>query len=155
MSLFSPADLIALFWFLAAWIGYSAVIEMTPRGKSGLNGLMHRYRSLWMERMLARAFKKLGVKSTDVIIATKIGHFPGTAEHAYEPAHIRHQCEQSLVNLGRDYIDLYYFHHGNFGENDRYLSEAAATLEVSDATIEIDSQFARARLRGQRGGTSG
>ena len=54
MSLVSTADLIALFWFLAAWIGYSAVIEMTPRGKSGLNGLMHRYRSLWMERMLAR-----------------------------------------------------------------------------------------------------
>ena len=27
---------------------------MTPRGKLGLNGLMHRYRGLWMERMLAR-----------------------------------------------------------------------------------------------------
>src|ERR1700760_4040625 len=38
------------------------------------------------ERMLNRALKKLGKKSTDVIIATKIGHFPGTAEHAYEPA---------------------------------------------------------------------
>ena len=54
MSLFSTLDLIALFWFLAAWIGYAFVIELTPHGKSGLNGLMHRYRSLWMERMLAR-----------------------------------------------------------------------------------------------------
>jgi uncharacterized membrane protein len=54
MSLFSNVDLIALFWFLGAWIGYSVVVEMTPRGKTGLNGLMHRYRGLWMERMLAR-----------------------------------------------------------------------------------------------------
>jgi uncharacterized membrane protein len=54
MPLLSNADLIALLWFLAAWIGYSIVIEFTAHGKSGLNGLMHRYRSLWMERMLAR-----------------------------------------------------------------------------------------------------
>ncbi|RPI60743.1 MAG: aldo/keto reductase, partial [Ignavibacteriales bacterium] len=36
----------------------------------------------------------------------------------------RHQCEQSLINLKRDYIDLYYFHHGDFGENDKYLDDA-------------------------------
>ena len=54
MPLLSTADVLALIWFLAAWIGYSAVIELTPRGKSGLNGQMHRYRGHWMERMLAR-----------------------------------------------------------------------------------------------------
>jgi uncharacterized membrane protein len=54
MGLFSNVDLIALVWFLVAWIGYSYVVEMTPRGKRGLNGLMHRYRAQWMERMLAR-----------------------------------------------------------------------------------------------------
>ncbi len=79
------------------------------------------------ERMLARCLKRLGVKSTKVIIATKVGWFPGTAESAYEPAHIRHQCEQSLVNLGRDHIDLYYFHHGDFGPNDRYVEGAVET----------------------------
>lgn len=67
------------------------------------------------ERMLGRVLARLGVKCNDVIIASKMGHFPGTAEHAYEPAHIRHQCEQSLINLQRDVIDIYYFHHGNFG----------------------------------------
>ncbi|HTP93692.1 MAG TPA: DUF599 family protein [Xanthobacteraceae bacterium] len=51
---FSTLDLIALVWFLAAWLGYSYVIEFTAHGKSGLNGLMHRYRLQWMERMLAR-----------------------------------------------------------------------------------------------------
>jgi uncharacterized membrane protein len=54
MQLFSKLDLIALAWFLAAWLGYALVLEMTPHGKSGLNGQMHRYRNLWMERMLAR-----------------------------------------------------------------------------------------------------
>lgn len=54
MPLFSTVDLIALFWFVAAWLGYSVVVEMTPRGKNTLNRLMHRYRGLWMQRMLAR-----------------------------------------------------------------------------------------------------
>ncbi|MBL8061037.1 MAG: aldo/keto reductase [Chthonomonas sp.] len=77
------------------------------------------------EQMLRRVLDRLGVRSTDLVIATKIGHFPGTAAHAYEPAHIRHQCEQSLINLGREHIDLYYFHHGSFGD---HLEEAAATM---------------------------
>lgn len=77
------------------------------------------------ERMLARI---LGKRTNEFIIATKVGWFPGTAEHAYEPAHIRHQCEQSLINLKRNHIDIYYFHHGNFGENDKYLDDAIETI---------------------------
>jgi myo-inositol catabolism protein IolS len=96
------------------------------------------------ERMLARVLKRLGLKSTDFIIATKIGHFPGTAENAYEPAHIRHQCEQSLINLEREYIDLYYFHHGSFGDQDRYLHPAAATLDalVKEGKVRLKGQSA-------------
>lgn len=77
------------------------------------------------ERMLAKA---LGSKSTEVVIATKVGHFPGTAEHAYDALHVRHQCEQSLRNLKRDYIDLYYFHHGDFGQDDKYVDGAVETV---------------------------
>jgi aryl-alcohol dehydrogenase-like predicted oxidoreductase len=77
------------------------------------------------ERMLA---KILGDKINDVVIATKVGWFQGTANHAYEPLHIRHQCEQSLINLNRDYIDIYYFHHGNFGDNDEYLDDAVEMI---------------------------
>ena len=73
------------------------------------------------ERLLAKA---LGDKSSDVVISSKVGWFAGTAEHAYLPSNIRSQCEQSLVNLKRDTIDLYYFHHGDFGENDCYLDDA-------------------------------
>jgi myo-inositol catabolism protein IolS len=77
------------------------------------------------ERMLSRI---LGKRTNNFIIATKVGWFPGTAEHVYEPAHIRHQCEQSLINLKRDYIDIYYFHHGGFGENDKYLDDAVEVM---------------------------
>jgi myo-inositol catabolism protein IolS len=93
------------------------------------------------ERMLARILARLGLKSEEFIIATKIGHFRGTAEHPYEPAHIRHQCEQSLINLRRDYLDLYYFHHGNFGER---LEEAAATMDdlVAEGKVRLKGQSA-------------
>lgn len=96
------------------------------------------------ERMLARVLDKLGVKSESVIVATKIGHFPGTAAHAYEPAHIRHQCEQSLINLKRDYIDLYYFHHGDFGKNGEYLDGAVATMDslVAEGKVRLKGQSA-------------
>ncbi len=77
------------------------------------------------ERMLA---KVLGNRVNDVVIATKVGWFQGTAEHAYLPMHIRHQCEQSLRNLNREYIDLYYFHHGDFGSNDEYLDGAVEEM---------------------------
>lgn len=94
------------------------------------------------EQMLARVFDKLGLNTNDFIVATKIGHFPGTAANAYEPAHIRHQCEQSLINLKRDYIDVYYFHHGNFGPNDVYLDGA---VEVMDRLVEEG----KVRIKGQ------
>ena len=77
------------------------------------------------ERMLARI---LGNRTHNFIIATKIGWFPGTAAHAFEAAHIRHQCEQSLINLKRDYIDLYYFHHGHFGDHYEYLDDAVEVM---------------------------
>lgn len=90
------------------------------------------------ERMLADCFQKLGVKRDAQVIATKVGHFKGTSPHAFEPANITHQCEQSLRNLRTDYIDIYYFHHGTYlgpnyatgltGEMHDYLHEAAATM---------------------------
>ncbi|MBX3389765.1 MAG: aldo/keto reductase [Phycisphaeraceae bacterium] len=88
------------------------------------------------ERTLGNCFRKLGVKRQDQVIATKVGHFKGTAANAYEPSNIRHQCEQSLRNLQTDVIDIYYFHHGTFvgptvdGREHDYLQEAADTMRA-------------------------
>lgn len=81
------------------------------------------------ERMLKRVFDKLGVAPDSVTVATKVGHFPGTAPHAYDALHVRGQAEQSLANLGRESLDLYYFHHGNFGDSDQYLEGAVTEVQ--------------------------
>ncbi len=139
-------------WIDGKAVGWAEVDEeeATAGIKAGLDAGVNSfdnadsYGSGRAERMLARALDRLGVKPADVIIATKVGWFPGTAEHAYEPAHIRHQCEQSLINLRRDYLDLYYFHHPDFGPDDRYLDDA---VEVMNRLIEEG----KVRYKGQSG----
>src|SRR4029078_10798392 len=51
---FSTLDLIAIFWFVLAWAGYSVMSELSPTGRRGLNARMHRYREQWMHHMLTR-----------------------------------------------------------------------------------------------------
>lgn len=88
------------------------------------------------ERLLGQCLKKLGVRRDTQIIASKVGHFRGTAPWAYDPPHIRNQCEQSLRNLQTDHLDIYYFHHGTYvgpgydGQPHDYLYEAAATMHA-------------------------
>ncbi|MFH1069854.1 MAG: aldo/keto reductase, partial [Candidatus Glassbacteria bacterium] len=77
------------------------------------------------ERMLGRL---VAGRRGELVIATKVGWFQGCAEHAYHPLHIRHQIEQSLENLKTDYVDLYYFHHADFGPDDRYLDDAVELM---------------------------
>jgi myo-inositol catabolism protein IolS len=78
------------------------------------------------ERMLGKFLT--GVPRDKIVIASKVGWFRGTAPNAMQPVHLRHQLEQSLTNLGTDYIDLHYFHNTNFGPGDQYLQEAADTM---------------------------
>jgi uncharacterized membrane protein len=49
-----PADWLAFIYFLAAWVGYSILVELTPHGRQSLNSLMNGYRDTWMEELLAR-----------------------------------------------------------------------------------------------------
>lgn len=78
------------------------------------------------ERLLGQFLRE--VPRDSVVIASKVGWFRGTAPNAMQPLHIRHQLEQSLLNLGTDYLDLHYFHNTNFGPDDLYLAEAADTM---------------------------
>lgn len=102
------------------------------------------------ERTLAMCFAKLGIDRGAQVIATKVGHFKGTAPHAYDPRHVRSQCEQSLANLRTDYIDIYYFHHGTYvgpgydGLPRDYLAEAAGVMHelVKEGKVRAVGQSA-------------
>ncbi|NBD23136.1 aldo/keto reductase [Paenibacillus glycinis] len=78
------------------------------------------------ERVIGRFLKE--VPREEIVIASKVGWFRGTAPNAMQPLHIRHQLEQTLLNLSTDYLDLHYFHNTNFGPDDLYLEEAADTM---------------------------
>jgi len=77
------------------------------------------------EKTLAKA---LGGRNKEIIIASKVGWYKGEHEHAYKAENIRKQCEISLRNLNREYIDIYYFHNCDFGENDKYLEEGLGEM---------------------------
>lgn len=64
MTTLALPDLLALAWFLSAWIVYSLVIENTAKGRSGLNALMNDYRAEWMERMVAREMRMVDAQVT-------------------------------------------------------------------------------------------
>src|ERR1700675_2513745 len=64
MAAFTLPDLLALAWFLGAWIAYSIVIEKTAKGRSGLNALMNHYRDEWMEQLLARQMRMVDAQVT-------------------------------------------------------------------------------------------
>ena len=61
---FHLADALALLYFLAAWIGYSILIEHTDHGRSGLNSLMNRYRDEWMQELLVREMRMVDAQVT-------------------------------------------------------------------------------------------
>lgn len=85
------------------------------------------------ETILAKAFPK---KRNEIIIATKFGYdfysFQARAGHRerpqnFTPQFIRYACEQSLLRLKTDYIDLYQLHNPRM-ENIR-SDEIFATLD--------------------------
>ena len=93
-----------------------------------------------------RLGRVLGARRKDVVIATKVGWFRGTAEHYFQPLHIRHQIEQSLANLRTDYVDIYYFHHTDFGpwrdeavEVMRRLKEEGKVRFIGQSGYEVDA----------------
>ena len=148
-----------------ASIGWADVEEADIRAgiKAGLDaGVNHWdnadvYGNGRAERTLAAVFRSLGVNRDSQVIATKVGHLRGSAVHAFDPRHIRNQCEQSLRNLRTDRIDIYYFHHGsytgpgfdrsgNFITDHDYLPEAADTMHalVKEGKVRAVGQSAYA-----------
>lgn len=54
METFSTIDIVALGFFVAAWLAYHAAVELTPVGRGGLNTLMNQHRYAWMQEMVVR-----------------------------------------------------------------------------------------------------
>lgn len=78
------------------------------------------------ERLLGRFLRQ--VDREEVVLTSKAGYFRGTAANAYQPLHLRHQLEQTLHNLGTDYLDIYFLHNFDFGPQDAYLAAAVEQL---------------------------
>jgi methylglyoxal reductase len=78
------------------------------------------------ERRLGRLVAQ--VQRSEIVVSSKVGYFAGTAEHGFEPAHMRRQLEQTLDNLGTSYLDIYALHHSDFGEGDRWLAPAVQAM---------------------------
>lgn len=79
------------------------------------------------EELIGRAFAR-GVPRDQVFLASKVGWDPGGREHFYHPDVIRDHFERSCRLMGVETIDLYYLHHCDFGEGDRYLDDALECL---------------------------
>src|SRR5215212_2335527 len=65
------------------------------------------------------------VPREEIFLATKFGYATGPARHFYDPKFMREQAERSLRNMRTDVIDLYYFHHCDFGP---YFDGALETM---------------------------
>jgi aryl-alcohol dehydrogenase-like predicted oxidoreductase len=78
------------------------------------------------ETLIGEVFAS-GVPRREIFLASKFGWVKGPHDHYYDAGFMRAQCEQSLRNLRTGVIDLYYFHHCDFGPDDRWFDGA---LEV-------------------------
>jgi len=78
------------------------------------------------ERLLGRLLGT--VDRSSVVVSSKVGYFPGTGPHPYDPEQIHHQFATTLRNLGTNYLDVYFLHSSDFGEGDRYLADAVELL---------------------------
>ena len=78
------------------------------------------------EQLIGQVFSEVPRK--EIFLATKFGWVKGPSKHFYDAKFMRSQCERSLRNLRTDAVDLYYFHHCDFGPKDRYFDDALATM---------------------------
>ena len=77
------------------------------------------------EQLIGEVFAR-DVPRQAIFVATKFGYVKGPANHYYDTAFMRAQLEASLANMRTDVVDLYYFHHCDYGPEDRYFDDALA-----------------------------
>ncbi|MEV7157087.1 aldo/keto reductase [Streptomyces misionensis] len=80
------------------------------------------------ERLLGRLLDE--VKRESLFVASKAGWICGSAPHPYAGPRLRHQFEQSIENLGVEYLDVYFLHTLDFGDDDTYLHTVINQMEA-------------------------
>jgi aryl-alcohol dehydrogenase-like predicted oxidoreductase len=78
------------------------------------------------ERLIGEVWGE--VPRREIFLATKFGWVKGPSDHWYDPKFMREQCDRSLRLLKTEVIDLYYFHHCDFGPDDVWFDDALATM---------------------------
>ena len=78
------------------------------------------------EELIGEVFGEVPRK--EIFLASKFGWVKGPSNHFYDASFMRSQCERSLRNMRTDRLDLYYFHHCDFGPNDQYFDDALAMM---------------------------
>ena len=78
------------------------------------------------ESLIGEVFSEVPRK--EIFLASKFGWVKGPSGHFYDAAFMRSQCERSLKLMKTDVLDLYYFHHCDFGPNGRYFDGALAMM---------------------------
>lgn len=107
------------------------------------------------ERLVGRLVEQVPRESLQ--LCSKVGYFSGTAPYGYHPGHMRRQLEQTLDNLRTTYLDVYLFHHNEFGPDDSHLEPAIEAMDQfrSEGLIRMvgmrgPHRFALDRLGGAR-----
>ena len=103
------------FWAVVGKLGQEDAEKLVARAiEAGINFIdtADAYGNGSSEQITGQAIKNLGVKRSDVIVATKVYNEVGTQpnDRGASRAHIMDGVKASLQRLGMDYIDLYQIH---------------------------------------------
>ena len=115
------------------WSGHDDRLAKGALVAAYRNGITHwdtadAYGNGHAEQLIGEVFG--GVPRREIFLATKFGWVKGPSGHFYDAKFMRSQCERSLRLMHTEAVDLYYFHHCDFGPNDRYFDDALATMRT-------------------------
>lgn len=114
------------------WSGHDDALAKAALVEAHRQGITHwdtadAYGLGHAEELIGQAFAE-GVPRKEIFLASKFGYWRGPTGRLYDPDFMRTQCVDSLRRMQTDVIDLYYFHHCDFGPNDEYFDDALATM---------------------------
>ena len=113
------------------WTGHDDRLAKEALAAAYRNGITHwdtadAYGNGHAEQLIGELWGE--VPREKIFLASKFGWVKGPSGHWYDPQFMRSQCERSLRLTKTDVIDLYYFHHCDFGPNDEYFEGALAMM---------------------------